>query len=170
MHSRWPITTLLTGVLLVAGCGDDATSPRSIRQVTELGGLRLEIDVERTTIALGDSGTLTMRLRNPTAEAVRLTFGSSCQIMPYIENAAGAVQYPGGGAWGCAAMITSLDVPAGGAVTRTLLVRGVPAADGVRGSSLPPGRYRAYALLEGISEGFSDHFQLRSPTIEFEVR
>jgi len=163
---RWPITALITGVLLMAGCGTDATSPRSIRQVTELGGLRLELDVERAAIPVGDSSTLTMRLRNLTAEPVRLTFGSSCQIMPYIENAAGAVQYPGGGAWGCAAVITSLDVPAGGTVTRTLLVRGVAQSDGVRGSSLPPGRYRAYAVLEGMS----DLFQLRSPTIGFEVR
>ncbi len=72
--------------------------------------MRLELSIDRSVIPMGDSGRVTIRLRNETAVAVRLEFGSTCQIMPYIETAAGAIQYPGGGAWVCGAALTSFEV------------------------------------------------------------
>lgn len=173
MKHHVAIGACVVGALLSAGCGSDSVSPPPIRQVTELGGMRLEIDVAHAIIPVGDSGTVTMRLRNLTAEAKRIIFGSSCQIMPYIKDGTGAIRYPGGGAWGCAAIITSIDLPANGEVTRTLLIRGVAAGAGPAGAALPPGAYSVRAVLEQTSTilaGNSPQFQLRSPTISFEVR
>ena len=153
-------------VLWSLGCGEQPTEQSSLRQVTELNGLRLELSLDRSTIPVGDSGSVTIRLRNETARAVRLEFGSTCQILPFIETAAGAIQYPGGGAWGCGAMLTSLEVPGNGVVTRTLVVRGVAGSEGTSPVSLPPGGYRAYALLGATAPGV----ELRSPTVAFEVR
>ena len=159
-------TTVAVGVLLSVGCREQPTEHALLRQVTEFNGLRLELSLDRTLIPMGDSGNVTIRLRNETAQAVRLDFGSSCQIMPYIETEAGAIQHPEGGAWWCAAVLTSLTVPAHGVVTRLLVVRGAARAEGLAGASLPPGGYRAYALV-GVS---APGIELRSPTIGFEVR
>ena len=156
------IVTIAT-VLLSVGC---AEQPTAFRDATEHGGLSLELSLERTVVPVGDSGTITMRLRNETFKAVRLSFGSSCQILPYIETEAGAVLYPGGGGWMCLDVVTSLEVPAFGVVTRTFVVRGVARAEGLSDASLSPGDYRAYALLgEGPRE-----LLLRSPAVRFQVR
>lgn len=162
-------TAITIGALLSVGCREQPTELASRRQVAELNGLRLELSVDRTLISLGDSGNVTIRLRNETAQAVRLGFASGCQILPYIETEAGAILYPGGGAWSCLAVGTSLTVPAHGIVTQSLVVRGAAfvvlgaaRADGLAAVSLPPGGYRAYALLAET--------ELRSPTIGFEVR
>ena len=153
-------------VLLSIGCGQQPTEQSSLRTVTELNGLRLELSLDRTTIPAGDSARATMRLRNETAIAVRVEFGSTCQISPYIERAAGGIEYPGGGEWMCGAAITFLDVPANDAVTRTLVLRGAARTEeGNLSVALPPGGYRIYALgpaARGVV--------LRSPTVAFEVR
>ena len=157
-------TAITIGALLSVGCREQPTEPASRRGVAELNGLRLELSVDRTLISLGDSGNVTIRLRNETAQAVRLDFGSTCQIVPYIETAAGAIVYPPGGEWLCGMAFTSLTVPAHGIVTRSLVVRGGARADGLAELSLPPGGYRAYARLDATAS------ELRSPTIGFEVR
>ena len=78
----------------------------------------------------------------------------------------GAIRYPGGGGWMCLAVVTSLEIPAFGVVTRTFVVRGVARAEGLSDASLSPGDYRAYALLgEGPRE-----LLLRSPAVRFQVR
>jgi hypothetical protein len=160
------ITTLVVGVLLGVGCGAGPTAAPPLPQVTERDGLLLDLDMERLLLAIGDSSTVTMRLSNVNTVPVRLEFGSTCQISPYIETTAGAVRVPGGGSWICGAAITSLVVPANGVVTRTLVVRAVESAAGLQGAVLTPGTYRAYALVETPIRGQ----QLRSRAIEFEVR
>lgn len=154
---------VVASLVSVVSCAEQPAAPIL---GAELDGLRLELSMDRTTILVGDSGTITMRLHNSTAAPLRLHFGSTCQILPFVESEAGAIQYPGGGGWACGAMLTSLDVPAGGAVTRTILVRGVGSAPAHPGTSLPPGRYRSFALLEPTPPGP----QLRSEALEFEVR
>lgn len=149
---------LCSVVALSAGCGGAPTGARD--------GLRLELSVDRAAIAVGDSGTLTMRLHSDADRAIVLHFGSSCQILPYIETLTGVAQYPDGGDWGCAAVITSLEIPARGFVTRTLVVRGVSTGDGLSRASLPPGAYHAYARL---GRGPSDPF-IQSRVATFEVR
>lgn len=160
------ITALVSCVLLSVACGDDPFAEPRLPQVTERDGLLLALDMERVLLAIGDSSTVTMRLSNVNAEPVRLEFGSTCQILPYIETPAGAVRVPGGGGWICGAAFTSLVVPGNGVVTSTLVVRAVDRAEGLTGAVLTPGTYRAYALLDTPVGGS----QLRSPTIEFEVR
>ena len=159
-------TAVVVSALLSAGCGSQSTEASSRRSVTELDGLRLELSIDRSTISVGDSGSITIQLRNETASVVRVAFGSTCQIMPYIETAGGNIQYPGGGAWGCGAMLTSLEVPGHGLVTRTLVVRGIAPSGDASPVALPPGGYRAYAIL-GV---MAPEPELRSPTVAFEVR
>ena len=149
---------LAASILLAVGCGELPT-------VSVHDGLRLELTHLPAVILVGDSATVTIRLRNETARSVRLEFGSSCQIMPYIETEAGAVIYPDGG-WGCATVLTTLDVPARGVVTRTVVIRGTLQPDGRFGPSLPPGRYRAYAALDPNAGRLS----LRSQSVAFEVQ
>lgn len=150
---------LAASILLAVGCGELPT-------VSARDGLRLELTHVPAVIPVGDSATVTIRLHNETARSVRLEFGSSCQIMPYIETEAGAVTYPDGGQWGCFTVVTTLDVPARGVVTRTEVIRGTLQPDGRYGPSLPPGRYRAYAELHPNSR----RLQLRSQRVAFEVQ
>jgi hypothetical protein len=157
---------LLCTALSAVGCSDQTHDPWSPRGLTALDGLRLEVSIDRAVIPVGDSAVVTMRLRNTTAVAVRVDFGSGCQIMPYIETSGGALQYPGGGAWACSAMMTRLDVPANGAVTRSIVVRGASSPSGGWPLALTPGSYEAYARLGDTSSGF----ELRAPTVPFEVR
>ncbi len=107
MHQHIRITTLVVGVLLSVGCGEDPAAAPPLPQVTERDGLLLDLDMERLLVAIGDSSTVTIRLSNVNAAPVRIEFGSTCEIMPYIETTAGAVRVPGGGSWSCGAAITS---------------------------------------------------------------
>ncbi|MCC7000695.1 MAG: hypothetical protein IT357_00965 [Gemmatimonadaceae bacterium] len=158
---------LTLGVMLASAvCAETTTTVPELEPVTEVDGLRLEVAIERDSIAVGDSAAITMRLRNDTDNAVRIDFNSTCQIVPFIVRLSGEIEYPGGGVWGCGAMITSLQVPARGEVTRRLVVRGVSSAPTVAGAALTPGVYRAYAQLEVVSQ----RKQLRSPELTFVVR
>ncbi len=161
------LTTIAAGVLLGTSCADplpaEVTPPR---QVLELDGLRLGVSLDTTVILVGDSATITMQLHNDNATVVEISFGSGCQILPYIETASGAMRYPSAGGWGCTQALTSLTVPARGLVTRSYVVRGATATDDRNGASLIPGQYRAYALLDAIRS----QQQLRSPTVSFEIR
>ena len=157
---------LAIGVLFAFGCSERSTGPRVIELPGEHASLRLELTMASATVQVGDSATATMRLINDSPTAVQLGFGSTCQIMPYIETEAGAVTYPGGGGWGCATVLTTLHVPARGVVIRTLVIRATSQPDNFAGASLPPGRYRAYAVLEPNSGRPSQ----RSQSVVFEVR
>lgn len=160
-------SALVLSVMLGVSCDGTLTEVRSpVRPIDEIDGLRVELSLDRTLITAGDSGVLTIGLRNTTELPVRLNFGSSCQILPYIETAAGSIEYPGGGAWGCAAMLTRLDVPPFGVVTRTVVVRRAAPGGAAAEASLPPGAYRAYAVLE---HGPYDS-RMRSQAVGFEVR
>ena len=153
---------LVSGALFAFGCSDRSTEPPP----GEHAGLRLELTMASTTVPVADSVTATIRLFNDSPIAVQLGFGSTCQIMPYIETEAGTVTYPGGGAWGCGDMLTTLQVPARGMVSRTLVIRATAQPGNFPGASLVPGRYRAYAVLDP----FAGRPLLRSPGIAFEVR
>jgi hypothetical protein len=134
--------------------------------VREVYGLRLEVAIDRDTITVGDSAALTMRLSNDTDNVVEIDFNSTCQIVPFILRASHEIEYPGGGAWGCGAMINSLQVPARGGVASQFVVRGVSSAPSFAGAALTPGVHRAYAALEVVSQ----RKQLRSQELTFVVR
>lgn len=172
MTGTFRMGALGVATLLSIGCGETPTGESRPRQIAELNGLRLELVLDKSVIPVGDSATVTMRLHNDNADTVRLSYGSSCQILPYVENAVRAVQYPGGGNWACLAVLTALDVPGRGSVERTLVLRGVESSAGLYGAVLTPGRYRVYALTDvnwpAPQPGPAN--QLRSPTVNFEVR
>ncbi|MEX1186247.1 MAG: BsuPI-related putative proteinase inhibitor [Gemmatimonadaceae bacterium] len=153
-------------LLVAAGLGC-STAPTEPPALPEAGGLRLDGSISLPTIRLGQQAVLTFRLRNLTEEAIRLNFGSGCQITPFIETASGRSVYPSGGGYGCTTALTSLTLAPRGDHSITMEVVG----DGIRlaiytGYPLPEGRYRAYAILEGNSTGI----QLRSDYVRFEVR
>lgn len=157
--------TAVTGLaLLAASCGEE-TLFDPISRVDELDGLTLEAEFTKESIAIGDSAIVTIRLRNHRNEARTLTFGSGCQIMPFVRTVLGAPAYPAGG-WACTANITTLDVPALGTVVRTVIVRGVgnpnPMSPAI---SLQAGAYRFHARLEPFRDGGSLH----SRDVAFEV-
>ena len=156
----------LGAMLASIACAESPATEPALRPVREIDGLRLEVAIDRDSITVGDSAALTMRLRNSTDDVVRIDFNSTCQIVPFIARVSGEIEYPDGGVWGCGAMITSLEVPARGEVTRRLVVRGVSSAPTVAGAALTPGVYRAYAQLEVVSQ----RKQLRSSELTFVVR
>lgn len=161
MMSRLVGTSLLFFVAAL-GCSTAPTDPA----LPEAGGLRLDGSISSQTVRLGAQSVLTFRLSNLSEETVKLDFGSSCQITPFIETAGGRDVYPGGG-YGCLTVLTSLTLlPRGERLTTMEVFGGHIRPDIYTGYPLPVGRYRAYAILEGNSRGI----ELRSTYVEFEVR
>ena len=112
-----------------------------------------------------ETDTLTFRLRNLTARTVSLTFGSSCQVLPYIEDVNDGVVYPHGGFF-CLTVITTLTLPAFGETTMIQPFRGDTVHTPGSGTVLAPGSYRAYAALDQNSE----HAELRSNAVAFTIQ
>lgn len=149
-------------VIGVLGCTTVPTDPA----VPEAGGLRLDGSITSSTVLLGEQAVLTFRLSNLSEETVRLDFGSSCQITPFIETAGGRDVYPGGG-YACLTVLTSLTLlPRGEHLTTMEVFGGHIRPDTRTGYPLPVGRYSAYAILENNSR----RIELRSAYVEFEVR
>jgi intracellular proteinase inhibitor BsuPI len=155
--SRCPLVVAVLTSLVFTAC----TNPSS---PAANGPVRLRGDISQSTIARGDTATITFRLENITTTTVVLNFTSGCNILPYInDRQSGQVVYPSGGGWGCTAALTSFELPAGGTKTVDVVVR---ATDTTSSGSvaLKPGRYDAYATLEDTNYG------LRSATISFTVQ
>jgi hypothetical protein len=117
-------------------------------------GISLTLSASPARISPGDTARLTARLTNHTPLPARLDFSSGCQILFYVENAAGKVVVPGGGGWGCAAVLTSLELAPGETKTRVHAWTGQtshyePGTTKVTFRPLPAGSYRAYATLNG---------------------
>src|SRR5260370_34919131 len=88
------------------------------------GGLRRSVYPARSVISVGDSTAVVVSLRNLGADSVSLTTGG-CGVLPYIAaQPSGQVVYPGGGSWGCIAMIRRLTLAPGAEQAETLRVRG----------------------------------------------
>jgi len=136
-------------------------------------GLVLSMAVTPASISPGDTARLVARLANHNGHAVRLDFPSGCQILPHVESAGGKVVYPYGGGWGCTLALTSLTLGPGEAREQVLRWTG-QSYDYDRKtfapvySPLPPGSYRAYAVLSGSYEG--RRVELRSNTETVTVR
>jgi intracellular proteinase inhibitor BsuPI len=110
--------------------------------------LRLEVVAARTKIAVGDTTTVLFRVRNSGGETVRLTFGSSCQLLPYIARTDHQVVYPDGGHWVCLDVITELVLAPGEQKVAAIVIHGgSPAASGYSNVALEPGQYLMYATL-----------------------
>lgn len=145
-------------VLLTVACADGIAPAR--------GPLRLDADVERTQLRDGDSTTVNFRLTNVGAETLRLGFGSSCQILPYVAEAPRqTVVHPAGGGWGCLAIVTSLTLEPGASRVVPLVLRGGTSTSYTgRELRLPRGQYYAYARLD------SRTYPLQSRVVAIDVR
>jgi len=135
---RW---TAAAGVLVVIGACRDATAPISN---SELGAnqVRLTVSASSSEVMRGLPVDLHVALANEGTQAVTLHFGDSCQIKPYIRNAAGEIVLPGGGAWGCATVLTNVTLAPGENFTRDYVWTGsTDFASEMPLRPLPPGRY-----------------------------
>lgn len=111
---RW--TAVAGMVVVIGGCGD-ATAPISNSQIGA-NQVRLTVSASASEVTRGSPVNLHVTLVNEGTQPVTLHFGDSCQINPYIRNAAGEIVLPGGGAWGCLTVLTSLTLAPQGSVSR----------------------------------------------------
>lgn len=148
-------------VTAVAACStDNVTGGQLVR--SQVGDLVLEGSVGRSVLGVGDTTSVVFRLRNAGAARLDLVFTSSCQVVPFITTRDPAdFVYPGGGWWGCAAVMTPLALEPGAEFVTTVLVRGGASGPGV---ALPVGQYLAYARVEHPS------FPLQSEPLAIVVR
>lgn len=149
---------LALACIVLASCG--SASPTTPSQQ---GPLRLTGSSTRSFIPAGETATITFRLENLGPYALTLHFSDSCQLMPYIANAAGQIVYPGGGGWGCLTVITSLTLEAGGAKTVDVQVRAA-AQVSYPYVALGAGDYSAYAKVP------SSEYKLQSDPVRFTVQ
>lgn len=152
----------------LAFCATGILACHPLPTESEADGLRLTAAISTPTVGIGQTALLTFRLQNLTADSVALTFGSSCQIVPFIETTAGVVVDPPNGSYGCLTVITKLELPPHGERSITQEVRGgVPQIAVYTSVPLPLGDYRAYAILDPNN---TRRLELRSEPISFSVR
>jgi hypothetical protein len=158
-----PIATL--ALLLSVGvtsCNADAITSSE-------NGLRVLASISDAAIGPDESATVTYRLRN-VGRAPR-TVSALCALLPYVEDATGATVYPGGGQWGCIALLVPpVTLAPGEEIVQTLVLNGGPETP--PGSSvvrLPPGRYAFYAEFAGSVGDVGKRVQLRSRNLGFEI-
>jgi len=157
MRNRLPVVTIVLSGLL-GGC-------RAERLTGKATDLELVASISTTSVRVGETATLTFRIRNASTDRIALTFPSSCQVLPYIETASGTRAYPAAGDWGCYAAITNLELAAGEERTIAIEVRGgAPQPAVTTGVPLQQGRYHAFALL-----GQAPDVRERSNVVEFSV-
>jgi hypothetical protein len=136
--SRW---TAVAGMLVVIGGCGDATAPISSTQIGA-NHVRLTVSASSSEVTRGSPVNLHVTLVNEGTQAVTLHFGDSCQINPYIRNLGGEIVLPGGGAWGCLTVLTSLTLAPQGSVSRDYVWRGsTDFASEMPLRPLPAGRY-----------------------------
>jgi hypothetical protein len=138
-------------------------------------GLRIEIALSSHELRLGEQGAVTMRLRNLTAEAVTLTFSSTCQLNVYIRRSSGQLVYPYPGGHACGDAITSITLEPFAEHSEIFRLHAIhPDWEYLRdvariawlGFPITPGRYRVYAELGHNYSGT----ELRSSEATLEVR
>jgi hypothetical protein len=128
--------------MTLLACNEQPLAPSSAL------GLTLTLSVTHSAIRGGEPDTITVALANTTNQVVSLHFSSGCQLLPYITNSRGSIVLPAGGAWGCTANISQLDLAAGERRTWTFVWTGSTAfASEMPLLPLPAGPYSIYATL-----------------------
>jgi len=156
--ARFRIVMVACALVGVVACGAALTTP------SEPSGLRLTGRISAAEIAPGGTATFTFQLENLSSRPVTLTFSSGCQMMPYITaRRTGDFVYPSHGSWVCTTVITSLDLPAFGSLTKEVQIKAAQAAD-FPYVALTPGEYLAYAKLEQGAKS------IQSDPVAFAVR
>lgn len=160
----------LLALALASGCVDPSAADYG---AVGREGLVLTLSASPASIAPGDTVRLVARLANHNDHAVRLDFSSGCQVVPYVEDAAGKPVHPEGGAWLCTAALTSLRLAPREVKEQTFAWTGETHGHDPRtfapvATPLPPGTYRAYATLAGTLRG--NRVVLRSNAETVQVR
>jgi len=128
-------------------------------------GLALSMSATSQSIQGGQLDTLTILLSNASDSAVTLSFGSGCQVLPYIADAHGATVLPAGGGWFCTANITRLTLAPNERRASTLLWTGsTEFASEMPLRPLPAGRYSIWVTLT------AQQVQLQSTPLSVWVR
>jgi hypothetical protein len=156
----------LTLALLLGSCDWSPTAPAKSH------GLELSVHVGLPNIGVFPSDPVfTAELINTSAEVIRLVFPSTCVVLPYIDDLRGANVYPGGRAWLCGGAITPVTLAPGQVVSRSVVLRtGTTPALTSGTLTLPPGRYVAYAEMDGsIGDLGGQRVQLRAPGAPFRL-
>lgn len=137
-----PRALLLLAPLFLA-CSNEPTVPGIGEQLIEL-----RVSPAPTTLAPGQSTTITATLTNTLDEEVLLIFPTTCQILVYVRNETGRVVAPEAG-HNCPRVPSQLGIPALGTVTRTIVWDG-RGEFGTGGTTarLPAGKYFVSARLE----------------------
>jgi hypothetical protein len=131
----------LTALMLLT-CNDQPLAPSSAAGVT------LTLSVTHSAIRAGERDTITVALANTTRQVVALHFPTGCQLLPYITNDRGSIVLPAGGAWGCTANLSQLDLAAGERHTWTFVWTGsTEFASEMPLLPLPAGAYSINATL-----------------------
>ena len=160
----WAVRAAAASLLLVlASCASGPTVPSASH------GLELSVQVVRFGNHLDIQPSFTSVLRNGSSEEITVVFGTSCTVRPYITNGRSDEVYPG---WeGCYQAVTPVTLASGASISRTLqLERDATPVRKVGTVALPPGRYVAYAEIDGsLRELGGQHVQLRTRGVMFEV-
>ncbi len=136
----------IAALAVSASCDSGPLGPRSASDTA--AGLTLSLAVSRSQLRAGDLDSITISLVNNNDHAVSLSFGSGCQILPYVTDARGTTVLPGGGGWTCTMAISKLDLAAGERHTGVLVWSGSSAfASEMPMRPLPSGVYSVFAVL-----------------------
>jgi hypothetical protein len=162
-RARLPIlnSTLLL-VLLLGGCDGGPTVPSASH------GLELTVYVAPPHIG-GFDPVFTSELLNTSDEAITVVFPNSCTVRGYIDSARGRNVYPG---WsGCYEIVSPVALAPGAVISRGVVLRPgetVAITDGQ--VTLPPGRYVAYAEIDGsIGDLGGEGVRLRARSVKFRI-
>lgn len=137
-------------------CAGDSAGPL-------FGPLVLDVDVNRSVIAVGDTATVTIRLRNRGPFPVTFTTGG-CMVVPYISAApSGEIVYPAGGKWVCTMELRRMTLAAGGEETLQFRVRGAAESGSGLDATLPRGSYLVEATF------WSQELRLRAEPVALAV-
>jgi hypothetical protein len=147
---KGPLATLaLVLALGVDGCdADNVAGPAA-------AGLELTVEAYRLN-HIGSPPTFTRILRNTSDAPITIVF-AGCGILPYIATWSGDIVHPVNGHWGCGGNIESLTLAPGQQTTDfDWLVSGAEWSHVRNTITLPPGRYRAFAEVDGYLVSTAD--------------
>ena len=168
MRSRalaFPMAAVFGGVFTVS-CGSTPTEP------SPRDPLALVAQISSVSIQPGGAAVGTFTLANVSTRAVIVGFPSSCHVLPYVrERHTHSLVHPSGAGYGCATVVTTLNLEPGQSVVQTVQIvstgRGVTSAI-ASVVDLLPGDYNVYAEVDGAVDGRP--FSLRSTALQFSVQ
>jgi hypothetical protein len=113
----------------------------------------LGVSVSTNRIQAGQPDTIVITATNTTDRVVSLSFGTTCQVLPFIRQLGGAVVLPDNGDWICGQMETSLQFQPREAKRHAYVWDGSTAwVSEMPMRFLPAGDYEIYAELRAAEQ------------------